>query len=63
MRKKGRHITMKTQKEVFEVLIVKWAVKVRISGNASSMAFSANWIHLVLNFSRSSDGAIFPTQH
>ena len=32
---------MKIQK-IFEVLIVKWNVKVRILGNASSMAFLAN---------------------
>ena len=28
--------------KVFEVLIVKWAVKVRILGNASFMAFLVN---------------------
>ena len=51
---------MKTQKEIFEVLIVKWVVKVRILGNASSMAFLANWTHLVFNFSCPTDTAIFP---
>ena len=36
--KKGRYKIMKTQK-IFEIFIVKWAVKVRILGNASFMAF------------------------
>ena len=39
--KKSRYIIMKNAKKVFEVLIIKWVVKVRI--NASSMAFLANW--------------------
>ena len=43
---------MKAQK-IFEVLIRKWVVKVRILAvNASSMAFLANWTLLY-----------FPTQH
>ena len=50
---------MKTKK-IFEVLIVKWVVKVRIFRNASSMVFLANWIHLVFNFSCPTDTAIFP---
>ena len=50
--KKGRNIIMKTQKKIFEVLIIKWVVKVKILGNASSMAFLANWTLLY-----------FPTQH
>ena len=41
MRKKVGHNSENTKK-VFEVLIVKWAVKVRILRNAFSMAFLAN---------------------
>ena len=50
---------MKMQKKLFEVLIVEWDVKVRILGNASSMAFLANCIHLVFNFFCPTDNAIF----
>ena len=49
---------MKTQKKIFEVLVVKWVVKVRILGNASSMAFLANSIQLVL-FNRRSARVVF----
>ena len=51
---------MKLTNEIFEVLIVKWIVKVKILGNASFMAFLPNWIHLFFNFSCLTDTAIFP---
>ena len=59
MRKNGRYITMKRQK-IFEILIVKWVVKVRILGIGSSMVFLANWIHLFFNFSCPTHTDIFP---
>ena len=51
MRKKQEH-NNENAKKIFEVLIIKWVVKVKILGNASSMAFLANWTLLY-----------FPTQH
>ena len=57
------YIIMKRQK-IFEVLIVKWVVKVRILGNASLMVFLTYWIYLFFStFPVQHTLIYFPTQH
>ena len=57
--KNGRYIIMKRQK-IFDVLIGKRVVKIRILGNASLMTFLAHWIHPFFNFSCPTHADIFP---
>ena len=49
---KNRQVHNNENSKILEALIIKRVVNVRILGNASSMAFLANWTLLY-----------FPTQH